>query len=198
MVFYSILKKVEDDGLNLKLVPNKFKNNKYIVLKAVKSNGLALFFASNRLKNNKKIVFAAIQNNIESLKYASDKIQNDKIFLINLYKNIVKDKYSLKYYNDFIFYFSRFMDYFEYNSIDDDFLNIHYDILHLIKNKEKIYEYLLNNKKYEIIYKNKNIQEYIKINNNILILSINYLDPNYNKLKLYYQETFKKYILIFI
>ena len=78
------------------------------------------------------------------------------------------------------FIFDRFINYFEYNFIDDEFLNIHYDILHLIKNKEKIYDYLLYNKKYEIIYKNKNIYEYIKIN---------YLDScniyNKNELNIY-------------
>ena len=146
------------------------------------------------LKNNKVFVLKALECSYFALNYASEELKNDKIFLIECYKvnkNIIRCDIEI---------FS-FLDKIENNIFDDNFINKNYDILHLVENKIDLCQYLLDNNKYEIIYKNKELHEYIKINYNILILSLNDLDPdniyNKDKLKLEYKEKFKSFDLIF-
>ena len=186
---------IKQNGLALQYSDNAIKNIKLYVLEAVKNNGLALQYASYHLKNNKEIVFEAVKNNSLALQYASKQLQNNRLFLIDCYKNCDK---KIKYYNKFIEYF----DNIEKNIFDNIFLNENYNILHLVENKINLYNYLLSTKKYEIIYKNEEIHEYIKIKHNILILCFNDLDIDniYNKdeLKLEYQEKFKNINIIFI
>jgi hypothetical protein len=179
---------------------------------------MSLQYASEQLKNYYKIIFKAVKNNIFALRFASEELQYNKIFLIDCYKNINK---KIKKFHSFLKYFDNIENNIFHNI--EHFLNEHNDILHLIENKnfykylldnneyeiiyknkelhEYIISYLLDNNKYEIIYKNEELHEYIKINKQILILSFNDLDPDniYDKdeLKLEYQERFKNFTLIF-
>ena len=182
-----VLQSVKKNGLALEYASDRLQNNYNIVLQAIKNDSLALKFASDILKNDKMIVYESAITYEYALVFASDKLQNDKLFLINLYNNIIKKRKLLKYCNYFLFNFNNI----ENNIFDDNFLNNNFDILHLVKNKINLYNYLLSKQKYDIIYKNKEIQKYIKINYNILILS-----HNNNNLK--YQKRFKNFNIIFI
>jgi hypothetical protein len=51
------------------------------------------------------------------------------------------------------------------------------DILNLVNNKKQLYKYLFRHNKYEIIYENEEITEYIKDNNKIVIFSLNEIKP---------------------
>ena len=75
-------------------------------------------------------------------------------------------------YNNFIEQFDK-LEKREYN---DTFIEENVEILHFLENKQQLYEYLLQNKKYDIIYQNEEISEYIKDNYNILIQSLNDLN----------------------
>lgn len=119
---------------------------------------------------------------------------NDKLFLIECYKiNIKTINYNL-----FIKQFHEL----ERNIFNKTFIEQNYDILHLIINKDNLYNYLLQNKMYNEIYKNEEINESIKIKYNILILSINDInignDYNDEKVKLEYINIFKGNEIIFI
>jgi hypothetical protein len=160
---------------------------------AVKQNGLALisiiiYFLENfncRL-GNKELLSIAVQQNIEALQYlqyVAKKIKNDKHFLIECYRN---NKNSIQF-NDFI----KEFDNLENGIYNDIFMKKNADILNLINNnKKQLYEYLFENKKYEIIYGNEEIAEYIKDNNKIAILSLNEIKPicDYNIEKIKTEE----------
>lgn len=62
---------VVNDGMKLKELDSRSRNNKEVVLAAVKNNGLALKYASTSLKNDKEVVLTAVKNNIEALGSAS-------------------------------------------------------------------------------------------------------------------------------
>ena len=52
------------------------------------------------------------------------------------------------------------------------------DILNLVNNnREQLYNYLFKNNKYDIIYENDEIAEYIKDNHKIVIFSLNHIEP---------------------
>jgi hypothetical protein len=91
------------------------------------------------------------------------------LFLIECYKINKKTLYINK--------FIRKFDNLENGYFDDTFIKGNVDILDLVENKEQLYQYLLDNKQYEIIYQNEEIAKYIKENNNIIIFSCNDLDP---------------------
>ena len=46
---------LQEDGLSLKFVSEKFRNRKDVVVRAVKQNGLAIQYASPELRNNPQI-----------------------------------------------------------------------------------------------------------------------------------------------
>ena len=124
------------------------------------------------------MVLAAVQENSKALIFASEELQNNKLFLIECYR-INEDTIE---FNDFIEQF----DELEEGHFDDTFIEENVDILHLVENREQLYQYLLDNEQYKIIYKNERLSEYIKDNNNIIIFSMNdiNIDKNYNNDKL--------------
>jgi len=71
-----------------------------------------------------------------------------------------------------------------------------------MKNKENLYNYLIENEMYNIIYQNEELHENIKIKHNILILSLNdiNIDNLYDneEIKLEYIKKFQNYNVIFI
>ena len=72
----------------------------------------------------------------------------------------------------------------------------------LVDNKEQLYQYLLDNEQYNIIYQNEEIAKYIKDNNNIIIFSCNDLniekDYGNHELKEQFRSNNKLYNVIFI
>jgi hypothetical protein len=171
-------------------------DNKYFVLLSVTKKGNNLSLASERLKNDKEIVKKAIQNNGDAFEFASEQLKNDREFLIECYidnndfKKYDKTNFLKKFHN------------LENHIFDDNFIDSNYDILHLLSSKttKKLYKYLFDKKKYNIIYKNENLHENIKIKKKIIILSLDDID-NYNdpidKIKLEFQEKLKNFNLIF-
>ena len=59
-------------------------NYNQIIRKVIKRNGLALKYLSNKSRDNERLVIAAIKNNINALEYASNRLKNDPDFIINL------------------------------------------------------------------------------------------------------------------
>jgi hypothetical protein len=214
-----VLAAVEKDGLALEFASNKLKNNLEVVLAAVQQNGLVYYDIPNKFKNNKKVAFAtvqqnglvligiiyhlynlnirlhdkelvsiAVQQNIEALNYLSflpKKIKNDKKFLIECYRN---NKNSIQF-NEFIKEFDNLENEIYNNNI---FMKENADILNLVNNnREQLYNYLFKNNKYDIIYGNEDIAEYIRDNNKIVIFSLNDIKPisNHDIEKVIEEET---------
>jgi hypothetical protein len=206
--YYIVLQAVKNRGKSLKYASEKLKNNIYIVLQAIKYEGYALKYASEELRNNFIIVFEATKNKSEAykkmiLEYTSKELQKK----YNSFLLFIKDKMNI-FYNINIKYLLYFIDnkiFLEYdykeltkyktyipvieffklidNCIYEDYLIKKYQhFLHLIDNKTNLCKYLLDNNKYEIIYNNEEIHEYIKINFNIIILCLNDfdIDNDYN------------------
>ena len=176
-----VLAAVKQNGLIYNDIPNQLKNNNKVILAVVKQNGCALVFIIEYYRKHlhliidcKELVSIAVQQNIEALKYlpyVAKKIQNDKHFLIECYRN---NKNSIQF-NDFIKEFDK-LENGIYN--DDIFMKKNADILNLVNNnKEQFYDFLFKNNKYDIIYENEEISEYIRDNNKIVIFSINDIKP---------------------
>ena len=110
-----------------------------------------------------------MQNHGYAIKYTSKELKEDTQFLIECYR---KNTDTIKY-SDFIDKFDKL----EKEEYDDDFIEENVNILHLLENKEKLYQYLLENEKYDIIYHNDNIAVYIRDNHNIIILSFSEIKP---------------------
>jgi hypothetical protein len=153
-----------------------------------------LQFASPEFRKDQDVVLVAVCNRGLALKYASPELREDKIFLIKCYR-INKDTIN---YNNFIKQFDK-LEKREYN---DTFIEENVEILHFLENKQQLYEYLLQNKKYDIIYQNEEISEYIKDNYNILIQSLNDLniekEYDNDKLKEKFRSDNQKYNVMFI
>jgi len=75
---------VKQDGMVLSIVNSNFQKDKETVLNAVKNNGLALKFASKDIKSNKETVMEAVKQNLSALQYAGDKLKNDKEFITQI------------------------------------------------------------------------------------------------------------------
>ena len=160
---------------------------------AVKQNGLALsgiiyhLYNLNILLHDKELVSIAVQQNIEALQYlqyVAKKIKNDKHFLIECYRN---NKNSIQF-NDFIKEFDNLENGIYNNNI---FMKENADILNLVNNnREQLCNYLFKNNKYDIIYGNEDIAEYIRDNNKIVIFSLNEIKPicDYNIEKIKTEE----------
>jgi hypothetical protein len=86
----------------------------------VKSDGLSLKYLSNKLKNNKKIVEAAVLNNPAAIKYASERLRKNKKFIRKLakknpnVKNYVTVSSLTSYQNEY------YVSDYGYGSDDDD------------------------------------------------------------------------------
>jgi len=135
---------------------------------------LSLIYASEELRADRIVVLTAVKQNSLALPYASEELKNDKTFLIECYR-INTDTI---YHNKFIEEFDKlenglFNDTFIIENID--FLNLlknqllaaihqrkiikNIGILDLITNKKQLYEYLINNNKFDSLFwneKNKN------------------------------------------
>ena len=116
------------------------------------------------------------------------------MFLIECYKINKKTLYINKFIKKF--------DNLENGYFDDTFIKGNVDILDLVENKEQLYQYLLDNEQYDIIYQNEEIAKYIKDNNNIIIFSCNDLniekDYGNDELKEQFRSNNQLYNVIFI
>ena len=116
------------------------------------------------------------------------------MFLIECYKINKKTLYINKFIKKF--------DNLENGYFDDTFIKGNVDILDLVENKEQLYQYLLDNEQYDIIYQNEEIAKYIKDNNNIIIFSCNDLniekDYGNDELKEQFISNNQLYNVIFI
>jgi CxxC motif-containing protein len=72
------LEAVNQNGIALQYLSEKFKNNKHFVLTAVKQNGLALEFVSDSLKNNREVVISAVVQSANAFRFVPDKFKNDR------------------------------------------------------------------------------------------------------------------------
>ena len=181
-----VLTAVKTSGNSLQYASERLRGNKKIVLTAVNSCGYSLKYASERLQDDKEIVLMAIKTSCNTIMYASKRLQDDKLFLIDCYRY----NQNMKYYSDFIKIYNKI----EENIFNDKIINDNYDILHLVSNIENLSNYLLSNKKYNIIYKNEELQEYIKINKKIIIIlfdDINNYSDTEDNIKLEFSKTFK-------
>ena len=166
-----VLAAVLKNGLALVHTFDELQNDKEVVLTAVSKNGLALEYASKKLQADKEVVLTAIKQHNKSLEYASKELIEDKKFLIECYRN---NKNSVQF-NDFIKEFDNLENGIYNNNI---FMKENADILNLVNNnKEQFYDFLFKNNKYDIIYENEEIAEYIKDKYKIVIFSINDIKP---------------------
>ena len=159
-----VLAAVQQNGYALEYA-YRFQRNREIVLAAVNSSGCSLQYASYDLINDKEIVLAAVKENSYVLKYVSIK---NKHILIDCYRINKKVIYT----NDFIKQFNML----ENGQFDDSFIENNADILHLVENKEQLYQYLLNNK-INIVHDNQELALDIINNNRIIVLSYSVIDP---------------------
>ena len=60
--------------------------------KVIKENGMALKYLSNKNRDNERLVLLACKNNINSLEYASERLKNDREFIINTAIKLKTDK----------------------------------------------------------------------------------------------------------
>jgi len=183
-----VLAAVRNNGLALQYA-KEFQTDREIVLAAVQQNGYALYYAS-KFKEDREIVFAAVNSSGCSLQYADKTFIEDKEIVLaavkeNIYvlkyvliknKHILIDCYRINkkviYTNNFIKQFNNL----ENGQLDDSFIENNADILHLVKNKEQLYQYLLNNK-INIVHDNQELALDIINNNRIIILSYSVIDP---------------------
>jgi hypothetical protein len=161
----------------LKYASSQLKKDRDVVFTAVCNNGEALQYASKEFRKDKEIVLAAVRSHSRALFLASEELKEDKQFLIECYR-IKKDTV----FNNFIKQFDKLENGIFYYS----FIKKNVDILDLVENKEQLYEYLLKNKKYDIIYQNEDIALDIKDKNKVIVLSFSDIDPEkeYDKNKL--------------
>ena len=193
-----VLNAVRENGSNLEYASEELKDNVDVVLEAVITNKSALYYASNNLKKNYNFILKAIKHTKSAINYASNKLKTDKEFLIKCYK--VNKKIIKK------FKFIEKFDEIENNIYDDNFINENYDFLHYVENIKNLCTYLLDNNKYEIIYKNEDLHDNIKSKLNILILYLNDFDsdneynenPEQLKDQVYDQIYRKKITIIFV
>ena len=164
-----VLAAVQQNGEAFEYASNELKADRDFVLAVVKQNWLSLIYASGELRADKVVVQTAVQQEGWTIEFASDKLQNDKNFLIECYR-LNKETSTFNY---FIFGFANL----ENGIFDDTFIDNNVEILHLVENKEQLCKYLLNNKKYDIIYKNEGIAIYITDNYNIIVASIREIKP---------------------
>jgi len=73
-----IINKVIQDGLQLRLLEDKWKADKAVVLKAVQNFGLELNCAADDLKNSKEIVLAAVTSYGWALQYAGEALRDNQ------------------------------------------------------------------------------------------------------------------------
>ena len=78
---------VQENGLNLEKLPDKFKKNKEIVLAAVTEDGSALEYTNVGLKKNKEIVLAAVKTHAPSIEFADKNLKKDPDILEEYYSN---------------------------------------------------------------------------------------------------------------
>jgi hypothetical protein len=109
---------VQENGLNLEKLPDKFKKNKEIVLAAVTEDGSALEYTNVGLKKNKEIVLAAVKYHGVNLKYADESLKKNKEIVLAAVKthapsiefadkNLKKDPDILEEYYSNTYWFSK-------------------------------------------------------------------------------------------
>lgn len=67
-------------------------NYNKLIKKVIKENGMALKYLSNKNRDNERLVLLACKNNINSLEYASERLKNDREFIINTAIKLKTDK----------------------------------------------------------------------------------------------------------
>jgi hypothetical protein len=164
-----VLAVVRNYGKALQYASKELRGDREVVLAAVQQDGFALEYASKELRGDREVVLAAVQQDGFALEYASKELKEDKKFLIECYRK----NNDIRKYNDFIEEFIEEFDKLEKQEYDNIIIKNNIDILHLVKNKEQLCEYLYQNIKYDIIYHNEKIAEYIKNKYKIIIFSCN-------------------------
>ena len=116
-------------------------------LAAVKQHGKALAGLSKELRGDKEVVLAAVRSRGYALEHASEELKKDKLFLIECYKL----NKNISTFNNFI----KEFDNLENGIFNDSFIIENKDIINLIENKQKLYEYLVKKEIFsDIIWEN--------------------------------------------
>ena len=172
-----VLAAIHNYGRALDFASEELRGDREVVLAAIRNYGCALDFASELLQKNEEVAFAAVQRNEKALEYVSEELLHNKLFLIKCYEIHKKRIYFDNYINEYTYHFFKEFDNLENGHFDDDFIEANVDILHLVENKEQLYEYLYTIKKYKIFHDNEEIAEYIKDKYKVIMLSFNKIKP---------------------
>jgi hypothetical protein len=158
----------------LQYTSKKLRTDRVVVLTAVQQNGLSLIYASEELRADRVVVLTAIKQNSLALPYASEELKNDKKFLIECYRINTDTIYNNKFIEEFdklengLFNDTFIIENIDFSNLLKNLLlaAIHrgkiiknIEFLDLVTNKKQLYEYLINNKKFDSLFwneKNKN------------------------------------------
>lgn len=73
-----LLELVLKDGKNLKIIPERLRDNEDFMTEVVLKNPLDFYYASSRLQSNRDLVLLAVSKRGFMLKYASEELKGDK------------------------------------------------------------------------------------------------------------------------
>lgn len=90
------LKAVQQNGLALKDLDDKLKNNLCVVHAAIRQNGLALQY-SRELQNDKRTVLEAVEHDGSALQFASDRLKDDEEVVSEAVQQNGTDGHALQY-----------------------------------------------------------------------------------------------------
>lgn len=91
-----VLAAVRKNGLALEYASKELQNNPDIVLAAVRENGTALKFASKEIRDNRGYVLEGLKTTKDAFEFASSRIKKHDEELIEIYKYLTEDNYSLE------------------------------------------------------------------------------------------------------
>ncbi len=142
-----VLVAVQKYGIALEFASEELRGDIEVVLAAVHSRGEAFEFASEELKGDREVVLAAVKQYPFALEHASEELKKDKLFLIECYRL----NKNISTFNNFI----KEFDNLENGIFNDSFIIENKDIINLIENKQKLYEYLVKKEIFsDIIWEN--------------------------------------------
>lgn len=114
-----VLAAVRKNGLALEYASKELQNNPDIVLAAVRENGTALKFASKEIRDNRRYVLEGLKTTKDAFEVASSRIKKHDEELIEIYKYLTEDNYSLEK----LTYNINFKNDFVYNTIKSIIIN---------------------------------------------------------------------------
>ncbi len=82
-----VLRRVSQNGLNLRLLDEIWRGDKEVVLVAVRQNGLALEYPSPALKKDREVVLAAVRENGLALEFADSSLKRDRGIVLEAIRN---------------------------------------------------------------------------------------------------------------